>query len=87
MANKTWLTIYLKSEINSKVTNHCSTEMHFNDILVIDWAIDFNGMSNDPGLFYALILGNQVPSSFMFTFCSCSCFLRNCSFVSFFFQD
>ena len=30
--------------------------------------IDFNGMSNRLGLFYALRLGNHVHCTFMFTF-------------------
>ena len=37
--------------------------------------IDFNGISNSQGLFYAKRLGNYIHCTFIFIFL-CSCFLR-----------
>ena len=36
-------------------------------IWLIDWLIDFNGISTRPGLFYALSSGNRVYYMFIFT--------------------
>ena len=42
-----------------KLSNHCQSKIH--------WLIHFNGMSTCLGLFYALILGNCINCTFIFT--------------------
>ena len=38
------------------------------NFLLIDWLIDFKGMSNHPGLFYTKRSGNCIHCMFIFTF-------------------
>ena len=58
--------------VKVRIAHDLETVCEINDWL-IDWLIDFNGISVRPGLHYAKKLGNHIHWSFTFTFlCSCS---------------
>ena len=57
----------------------CSLYVHIY-IFMINWLIDFNGMSICQGIFYALRLRNQIHCLFIFTF-FVSLFLKSFFFL------
>ena len=73
---------------NIDIFNQISCIMLAN-LRLTDWLIDFNCMSNPPGLSYAKYLGNSVHCSFIFTFLCCY-FLRGyvlaCFYLFIFFR-